>query len=125
MQVVDTHVFYIPSHLQHSTLQFDIKYTHICLSLSCFSIKICPNQKIKKTSKHDFGDACGDEKQRYFLEWPYHCNDIMPHSPTSHRLSHPCRPCVPLTIVKDMLGITWPNKYTMCFSIHAQTIQAG
>ena len=24
----------------------------------------------KISSKHDFGDACGDEKQVYYLEWP-------------------------------------------------------
>ena len=32
-----------------------------------FSIKICK----KNNLKHDFGDVRGDEKQVYYLEWPY------------------------------------------------------
>ena len=74
MQVVNLYVFSIPSHSQNSKLQFDIKYAHIYQLLSCFSIKICKEKK--KSSKHDFGDARGDEKQGYYLEWPYHVIDI-------------------------------------------------
>ena len=37
-----------------------------------FSIKICKKNQLTKSSKHDFGDARGDEKQGYYLEWPYH-----------------------------------------------------
>ena len=30
----------------------------------------CKKKNQKKSSKHDFCDACGDEKQVFFLKWP-------------------------------------------------------
>ena len=47
MQIVNIHVFSIPSHLHHCKLQFDMKYAHICPLLSRFSIKICKKKKEK------------------------------------------------------------------------------
>ena len=37
--------------------------------LSCFSITFCKKNQSKKSSKHNFGDGRGDEKQVYYLEW--------------------------------------------------------